>query len=84
MKILKREIQKQNKTGIIVSHDIHLAIELADAIIYIKPTENKWTGKEQGYIGQEQVFHFSEGNWVKGDDGFDHGDAYAYLTKKLS
>lgn len=84
MKILKHEIQKQNKTGIIVSHDIHLAIELADAIIYIKPTLNKWTGKEQGYIGQEQVFQFKDGKWKKGDDSFDHGDAYAYLTKKLS
>lgn len=84
MKILKQEIRSQHKTGVIVSHDIHLAIELADAIIYIKPSCDKLTGKEQGYISEEQVFHYTDDTWSKGNLHFDHGEAYAYLTKKLS
>ncbi|MBL0237823.1 MAG: ATP-binding cassette domain-containing protein [Saprospiraceae bacterium] len=36
MRLLKNEIVKHNRTALIVSHDIHLAMEFADIIVPIK------------------------------------------------
>ena len=84
MQVVKSEIAKYNKTCVIVSHDIHLAIEMADAIIYIKPAKDKLSGKELGFIGVNQIFTFSDGCWHKGDlRCMDHAELYQYLFDQL-
>lgn len=47
MTIMKEHIHEKNKTGIIVSHDLHLALKFADMIIPITEDENH----EQSTLG---------------------------------
>lgn len=52
MKIIRDEIKHEDKSAIIVSHNINLAIEYADCIIVI----DKPDGKEYGEITSKSVF----------------------------
>lgn len=70
MKLLKKELSRLGKTGIIVSHDLSLAIEFADQIVPILLTQSD--GRLSGFVDQQQVLtrnpegHFNcKGNVVK-------------------
>jgi ABC-type lipoprotein export system ATPase subunit len=64
MKNLKEEIQTENKSCIIVSHDIQLAIEIADTIIYITQHKDESKKIEYGHITSENVIHKVNDEWI--------------------
>lgn len=53
MKVLKRELVRSGKTGIIVSHDLSLAIEFADQIVPILLTQSD--DRLSGYVDHRQI-----------------------------
>lgn len=84
MSILKHEITTKGKTGIIVSHDVHLAVEKADAIIYISSHEDK-EGKSYGRINGDHVFYHNDvQHWHKGSDQYDDSEVYMFLIDRLA
>jgi len=67
MNILKSHLQQFHKTGIIVSHDVSLALDFADNIYFIK---ERIVGDESfGYLDNMQCFKRSEKGWMlNGED----------------
>ena len=60
-KMISKEVYKQNKTAIIVSHDDRLALEYADVIVVIRKAKN------HAIIKDDSVFYRSQSNkseWV--------------------
>ncbi|TXB68306.1 ABC transporter ATP-binding protein [Phaeodactylibacter luteus] len=55
MELLKRELRNDDRTGIIVSHDLALADAFADQIVPILLTMND--GRTSGFIDHQQVLH---------------------------
>jgi ABC-type lipoprotein export system ATPase subunit len=65
MNQLREEIIEKNKTCIVVSHDIGLAVEIADEIILITPTKEKNLQYNFGIITPENCFSkIDDGKWV--------------------
>ncbi len=64
MSTLKTYLQKNRKTGIIVSHDIDLALDFADHIFFIKKKGNDQY--HYGHLDQNQVFTKKEDSWFFG------------------
>ena len=62
MRLLKNEIVKHNRTALIVSHDIHLAMEFADIIVPIK-LKNIENGVKVGTISSEEIFYNDQQQW---------------------
>lgn len=67
MEILKSHLKQFRKTGIIVSHDVSLALDFADNIYFIK---ERIEGNEAfGYLDNLQCFKRSEDKWLlNGED----------------
>jgi len=66
MSNLKQHLKDHNKTGLIVSHDINLALKFADNIYYIK--ENNDNQELSGELSNEQCFSRQDDDWYyKGD-----------------
>lgn len=63
MGILRDLIQEENKTGIIVSHDLSLAKEFADLVIPITVNEEKRIGEVQS----DNIISNKTGKWIKVD-----------------
>ena len=70
MSTLKEYLNGHNKTGIIVSHDIQLAADHADNILYFSKRERK-DGTLYGFIDQSQILHRDSetGFWLDADGG---------------
>ncbi len=67
MQILKSHLKQFKKTGIIVSHDVSLALDFADNIYFIK--ERVENNEAFGYLDNMQCFKRSEEKWLlNGDD----------------
>lgn len=64
MEILKTYLV--NKTGIIVSHDINLALNFADVIIVLSKNENSDTSS-YGYLKEEDVYIKNKTEWTNRD-----------------
>lgn len=79
MNVLKNEVVKSNKTAIIVSHNIDLAIQFADYIIYISESDDN-----SGYIGQSNVITSNDSDQWYDYSRQDIEDVNAYLTQKIS
>jgi len=62
MDVLQAYIHNKHKAGIIVSHDIDLALNYADRIVLIAP-KKKNKELEYGYIDQKQVIHSRDDAW---------------------
>ena len=78
MQMLKNNLHKHNRTGIIVSHDIDLALNFADEIILLTPSEEG----TQGEALQKNILYNKEGKWERGD-GSNLEDAGAWIYQKL-
>lgn len=71
MSVLIDNIRTHNKTAIIVSHDINLAIKYADKIVLIekKTSEDNGLKYKYGKISDESIFYRkSENIWSKNSD----------------
>ncbi len=62
LNMLSDHLVKHHKTGIIVSHDIKLALDFADEIIYIKPIERN--NRVIGNIKNENKIIRKNDSWV--------------------
>ncbi len=78
MTVLKVQIIKQNKTAIIVSHNIELADKYADHIIIIKPGDNS-----VGEITPTQLYNKHEKDWYD-NDGNQMSDFCEFLKQQIS
>jgi len=80
MSVLKENIQQNNKTAIIVTHNIKLALDFADQIILItKPNSH-------GIIESKNIFYNIEGtrNWKNKENEFDEILMNEYLKKTMN
>jgi ABC-type lipoprotein export system ATPase subunit len=66
LKLLKKELSRSGKTGIIVSHDLSLAVEFADQIVPILLLQTN--DRLSGYVDNQQILlRRSEGCFFCGD-----------------
>jgi ABC-type lipoprotein export system ATPase subunit len=65
MAFTRNEIIKENKSGVFVSHDIHLALQYADRIYLFLPknTENGL----MGHLASSAMLQKNENRWYQGD-----------------
>jgi putative ABC transport system ATP-binding protein len=69
MTLLKTNLQTKGRTGIMVSHDIKLALDFADLIIVVTPKYKDKTEKkiDYGIIDTKHVLTQKNGDWIDGD-----------------
>lgn len=63
MDVLKKTLQDSQRTGIIVSHDLELAVGFADQIIMLTPMQEQINGHIRGTIEPETCMYQSNGVW---------------------
>jgi putative ABC transport system ATP-binding protein len=80
MQVLKNNIN-QNKTAIIVSHDLDLALQFADNIVLIRTRED--LGKKHGIIDLSSSFLKSNQFWINGNENFSNEEMKTILTNAL-
>lgn len=66
MGILKRQIQEKQKTGVIVSHDLPLAVKFADIIVPITPILDQ-DGDSSGEVLAQNIITNQNGQWSDGN-----------------
>lgn len=67
MGTLKDLIVSEQKTGVIVSHDLRLARQFADWVIPITAISTE-DGRNIGVIQPANIIHQSQGAWINGND----------------
>lgn len=82
MALLKNYLQQNNKTGIIVSHDIALALEFADEILMINKTNVD--GHIQGNLDDKNVLiKNSSSQWCRKEDNSTLKNDYLFIQNYL-
>lgn len=64
MNILNKSVMSNNKTAVIVSHDITLAIKYATSIVLIDKIVEKENNNVFGFISEEQLFRKMDAKWL--------------------
>ena len=65
MQTLKDHISENNKTGLVVSHDVNLSVAFADRIVLMTGKPNpEMPSKKTGQILEENIFEKSEHGWT--------------------
>ena len=65
MQTLKDHIAKNNKTGLVVSHDVNLSVAFADRIVLMTGKPNpEMPSKKTGQILEENIFEKTENGWT--------------------
>ena len=77
MSILKNKLREWNKTALLVSHNIDLALEFADQIILISKPVN------HGVINPDNVFHKTDNSWRNGNINHSVNEMKHYLKQIL-
>jgi ABC-type lipoprotein export system ATPase subunit len=83
MRILAEDIRRNNKTSIIVSHDISLAIEFADEIVLIDKRESEDKTYKYGYISSETIYKKNGGNWINNKEEMSPINLLGILKKQI-
>lgn len=85
MKTLKEYLKEKGKTGLVVSHDINLAVQFSDIIIPIeyRATEEA-NNASYGYIHDDLVLTKKEKNWSNKFGEVSSTDIYKTLETYLS
>jgi ABC-type lipoprotein export system ATPase subunit len=83
MNILKETITINNKTAIIVSHDITLALKYATSIILIDKVTGYGNKNDFGFIGEAQRFDKIESNWMNQNNLIKETDLEILLKDKI-
>lgn len=81
MRILKENLHGEQRSAIIVSHDLELALEFADQIIVITPEEDE-SGRVYGEILSSNTLHKQQNSW-RSADGVDITDPDQYVKRSL-
>lgn len=64
METLLQHIRRNHRTGLVVSHDIHLSTAFADRIVLLTgKNDSKQTAKQSGQILKEHVFTREHDSW---------------------
>ena len=84
MNMLIDNIRANGKTAIIVSHDLNLAVEYADKIVYIDRRKHDNTDLYYGAITKEFTFEkTNDGNWSNTKDRYTDEQFLLFLKDKL-
>jgi ABC-type lipoprotein export system ATPase subunit len=83
MKILAENIRINNKTSVIVSHDIALAIEFADEIVLIDKRKSSDNTFQFGLISNETIYKKNGSNWLNMDIEIDSKNLINVLKNKI-
>lgn len=85
MSLLKEHLSQERKSGIVVSHDIHLAIEFADKIIPIEKRKMGIDDKEiYGYIDNSLIWKNNyDGTWETANKKVSSDELYDLLLSYL-
>jgi len=69
MNLLKTNLRSKERTGIMVSHDVELALEFADLIIVVTPKYQDIEEKkiDYGMIDSKHILTRNQENWIDGD-----------------
>ena len=78
MRLLKANLHNHNRTGIIVSHDIDLALNFADTIILLTPSADGTHGEAL----QKNILQQENGKWKRSDNS-DLPDAAGWIYEQL-
>lgn len=80
--ILRNTVKEKEKTAIIVTHDIELAVEYGDAIVLIEK-RNRADGERYGFIGKNQHFRTMNKVWTNDSKTFEKESFKEYLRTEL-
>ena len=83
MKILAENIKLNNKTSVIVSHDISLAIEFADEIVLIDKRRSSDNKYQYGFISKETIYVKNGLTWLNMGVEIDSLDLLNLLKNKI-
>jgi putative ABC transport system ATP-binding protein len=78
MSFLKKQLSEHDRTGLIVSHDLSLALEFGDQLVVITPAINTENNSTFGEILAENILYKQNGNWTDV-----HGTAYTDSEQKV-
>ena len=81
MKEIVNTIQTENKTAVIVSHDIRLSLKHASKIVMIDKVESE--GRNLGKIENESLFYNNQGKWTNGELTLDQEGMYNLMHQRL-
>tara|TARA_B110000977_G_C10950315_1_gene444391 strand:- start:98 stop:952 length:855 start_codon:yes stop_codon:yes gene_type:complete len=88
MDILKNKVSKTNKSAVIVSHDINLALKFADRILVINGVVKKQDNEDDivyGLIDKSSVFEKKNNNfWIHLDENLKSENLKSVLLSKMS
>lgn len=83
MSVLQEEFSKDDRTAVIVSHDIQLAIKFATKIVCIMKKTNE--SSSQGLIGEQSVYTKQKNDsWTNDSKEFNQDKLKEVLLEKLS
>lgn len=78
------KMQLDDRTAIIVSHDISLAMEFADQIVLIKKIKVNVTGKSKGNISNDTIYFRKDQNlWIKNEKPISSEDVFFDLMQSI-
>jgi ABC-type lipoprotein export system ATPase subunit len=80
--ILRNTVKEDEKTAIIVTHDIELAVEYGDAIVLIEK-RNRADGERYGFIGKNQRFQIMNNVWTNDSKTFEKESFKEFLRTEL-
>ena len=79
MKTLRQHIKDNQKTGLVVSHDVPLSVAFADRIVLLTAKEKTKNEVKTGVILPENIFTRNGEQWVSSDRRLDNLEMTAFL-----
>ena len=79
MKTLRQHIKDNQKTGLVVSHDVPLSVAFADRIVLLTAKETTKNEVKTGVILPENIFTRDGEQWVSSDRRLDNLEMTAFL-----
>lgn len=79
MTTLSRHIKENNKTGLVVSHDVPLSVSFADRIVLLTAKKDSQEGTNTGVILPENVFEKTSDGWTTSNLEFSEGQLMDFL-----
>ena len=80
MQTLKDHISNNNKTGLVVSHDVNLSVEFADRIVLMTGKSNpEMPSRKTGQILAHNIFEKQAGDWKSANQHLSNDEMIAML-----
>jgi ABC-type lipoprotein export system ATPase subunit len=83
MRNLVANVQSKNKTAIVVTHDIELAIKYSNKIVLMEKKHDEKSNTYYGYIGSNQLFNKNNDSWLNGNSKLGHRELSEIIKQKI-